>query len=55
MEFTKDDDEEPSDSEDKEDGKFHKKGRKGQDKESPEFNGKRARALMGAPTREERA
>lgn len=48
VEFTKDDDEEPSDSEDKEDGKFHKKGRKGQDKESPEFNGKRARGSHGS-------
>ena len=48
VEFTKDDDEEPSDSEDKEHGKFHKKGRKGQDKESPEFNGKRARGSHGS-------
>ncbi|CAI4407442.1 CLL_collapsed_G0013410.mRNA.1.CDS.1 [Saccharomyces cerevisiae] len=48
VEFTKDDDEEPSDSEDKEHGKFHKKGRKGQDKESPEFNGKRASGSHGS-------
>lgn len=48
VEFTRDDDEEPSDSEDKEHGKFHKKGRKGQDKESPEFNGKRASGSHGS-------